>query len=115
MENKIKIIKPDNQHRSVSMEGIETRLKDYIHKRSRAQVFYGAKFAKLQGTHNSYASSTVTDGREKKMPSVTTCFINLVPKSGKDDRPTPCGSGNTAGRKCLEGQLPGQPTCDPEM
>lgn len=53
MENKIKIIKPDNQHRSVSMEGIETRLKDYIHKRSRAQVFYGAKFAKLQGTHNS--------------------------------------------------------------
>lgn len=62
MENKIKIIKPDNQHRSVSMEGIETRLKDYIHKRSRAQVFYGAKFSKLQGTHNSSTSSTVTDG-----------------------------------------------------
>lgn len=49
------------------------------------------------------------------MPSVTTCFINLVPKSGKDDRLTPCGSGNTAGRKCLEGQLPGQSTCDLKM
>lgn len=59
------------------MEGIETRLKDYIHKRSRAQVFYGAKFAKLQGTHNSYASSTVTDGREKNAK----CH-NLLYKSG---------------------------------
>lgn len=71
MENKIKIIKPDNQHRSVSMEGIEMRLKDYIHKRSRAQVFYGAKFAKLQGTHNSYASSTVTDDRGEKKCQVS--------------------------------------------
>lgn len=77
-------------------------------------MFYGAKFSKLQGTHNSYASSTVTDG-QKKMQSVTTCFINLVPKSGKDERLTPCGSGNTTRGKCLAGQLPNLSTSNPEM
>lgn len=50
MENKIKIIKPDNQHRSVSMEGIERFSKTTSIKGAEPKCFMGQSFQSF-GAH----------------------------------------------------------------
>lgn len=83
----------------------------YIHKRNGAQVFYGANFSKLQGTHNSYTSSTVTDG-PKKIQYVTICWY---PKGVKMTAQLHVDAEIQSRSKYLEGQLPTHTEPKPRM